>query len=157
MDTGEPNAAEGALRVDFYVLETAGNTARLKLACRVAEKAYLAGQSVLIWHTDAGELAELDTLLWTFSDRSFVPHELLPRGDAPYEAPVRLLAGGAPTAPVDIVINLADSMPPFLPLTRRVAEILDGEENRRQAGRTRFRAYRDQLGVTPAHHAIKGD
>jgi DNA polymerase-3 subunit chi len=57
---------------------------------------------------------------------------------------------------MDIIINLAAGVPPFLPLTRRVAEILDGEEGRRQAGRTRFKVYRE-LGVTPAHHAIKGD
>jgi DNA polymerase-3 subunit chi len=156
MDSDEPAGAESALRVDFYVLETTEPVARLKLACRVAEKAYLAGHSVLIWHTDPRELAELDTLLWTFNDRSFVPHELLTRADAPCEAPVRLQSAGAPPGPVDIIINLAADVPPFLPLTRRVAEILDGEEGRRQAGRARFKAYRD-LGVTPAHHAIKGD
>jgi DNA polymerase III subunit chi len=147
-------AEEPGLRVDFYVLEAAAPAARLKLACRVAEKAYLAGQSVLIWHTDRQELAELDTMLWTFSDRSFVPHELLPDGDAPSAAPVRLLAGSPPAAAVDIIINLATDMPPGLALTRRVAEIIDGDEGRRQAGRVRFRAYRE-LGLTPAHHTIK--
>ena len=49
--------------------------ARLKLACKLAEKAYLASQSVLVWHTDRGELEALDELLWTFADGSFVPHE----------------------------------------------------------------------------------
>ena len=32
-------------RVDFYVSEAAGADARLRLACRVAEKAYLAKQT----------------------------------------------------------------------------------------------------------------
>jgi DNA polymerase III subunit chi len=155
VDADEPAGATPALRVDFYVLEAASSTGRLKLACRVAEKAYLAGQSVLIWHTDPVELAQVDTLLWTFSDRSFVPHELLPRPDAPAEAPVLLLAGSPPAAPMDIIINLEPQMPP-VQLTRRVAEIVDGEESRRQAGRARFKAYRD-LGVTPAHHAITAD
>jgi len=149
-------AAEPALRVDFYVLEATAPQARLKLACRVAEKAYLAGQSVLIWHTDRQELAELDTLLWTFSDRSFVPHELLSSADAPCAAPVRLLAGSPPALPADIIINLAAEVPPSLALTRRVAEIVGGGEERLQAGRVRFRAYRE-LGVTPEHHSIKGD
>ncbi len=51
--------------------------ARLKLACRLAEKAYLARQRVLVWLEDAAELASFDELLWTFADRSFVPHEHL--------------------------------------------------------------------------------
>lgn len=150
----DPEAAEPALRVDFYVLEAAGGRGRLKLACRVAEKAYLAGQSVLIWHTDRQELAELDAMLWTFSDRSFVPHELLANADAPCGAPVRLLAGSAPSLPADIIINLSAEVPPALEVTQRVAEIVDGDETRRQAGRARFRAYRE-LGITPVHHSIK--
>jgi DNA polymerase-3 subunit chi len=159
MSEAEP-AADEALRVDFYVLEGDSTGGRLKLACRVAEKAYLAGQSVLIWHTDAQELAQLDVLLWTFSDRAFVPHERLERPDAPCEAPVRLLAGApdgpAATAAVDIIINLAAEMPPSLRMTRRVAEILDGDPARRQAGRARFKAYRE-LGASPATHSIKPD
>ena len=39
------------LRVDFYVLEEASSAGRLKLACRLAEKAYLAAQVALVWHT----------------------------------------------------------------------------------------------------------
>jgi DNA polymerase-3 subunit chi len=155
MSTETPEG-DSALRVDFYVLEEASPAGRLKLACRVAEKAYLAGQSVLVWHTDRSELATLDQMLWTFSDRSFVPHELLEHAGMPCEAPVRLVAGGTPSDPVDIIINLALELPPFLQLTRRIAEVLDGEETRRHAGRVRFKAYRE-LGLTPAHHAIKAD
>src|ERR1700754_1577590 len=66
-----------ALRVDFYVLQEASSAGRLKLACRLAEKAYLAAQVALVWHTDPRELKEFDELLWTFMDGSFVPHEML--------------------------------------------------------------------------------
>ncbi len=66
---------EPSLRVDFYILDDASATGRLKLACKLAEKAYLAAQSVLIWHSQPDELKALDELLWTFRDGSFVPHE----------------------------------------------------------------------------------
>src|ERR1700712_2443607 len=69
-----------ALRVDFYVLAEATAAGRLKLACRLAEKAYLAAQVALVWHTDPRELKELDDLLWTFMDGSFVPHDVLTPG-----------------------------------------------------------------------------
>jgi DNA polymerase-3 subunit chi len=143
------------LRVDFYVLQEASSAGRLKLACRLAEKAYLAAQVALVWHTDPRELKEFDELLWTFMDGSFVPHEILVPG-APVEAtPVLLSAGTPPPRTVDIIINLATEVPTCLGQTRRVAEIIDGDDSRRRAGRARFKAYRD-LGIQPASHNVQG-
>jgi DNA polymerase III subunit chi len=156
--SGDNAATSGSWqgRVDFYILEGPSSTARLKLACKLAEKAYLASQSVLVWHTDPAELKALDDLLWTFSDGSFVPHEALPSSGALAEAPVLLSSGVAPSANVDIIINLAMELPACLYRTRRVAEIIDGDDARRRAGRARFKAYRE-LGVQPASHNIRGD
>jgi DNA polymerase-3 subunit chi len=128
----------------------------LKLACRLAEKAYLAAQVALVWHTDVQELEAFDELLWTFMDGSFVPHEMLSAGASVAECPVILSAGTAPPTTVDIIINLAAEVPTCLSQTRRVAEIIDGDDARRRAGRTRFKAYRD-LGIQPASHNIRGD
>jgi DNA polymerase III subunit chi len=157
-DGSSPLAASGAWpgRVDFYILDQDSAAGRLKLACKLAEKAYLAAQTVLVWHTDPGELRAFDEMLWTFNDGSFVPHETLPTDGALSESPVQLSSGVALSANVDIIINLAPDLPPFLPKTRRVAEIIDGDELRRRAGRARFKAYRE-LGVQPASHNIRGD
>jgi DNA polymerase-3 subunit chi len=144
------------LRVDFYVLEESSAAGRLKLACRLAEKAYLAAQTALVWHTDLQELKAFDDMLWTFMDGSFVPHEMLNPGASSSETPVLLSAGTAPPATVDIIINLAPDVPTCLAQTRRVAEIIDGEDSRRRAGRARFKAYRD-LGIQPASHNIRAD
>jgi DNA polymerase III subunit chi len=181
-------------RVDFYVLEDAASSARLKLACRLAEKAYLASQRALIWHTDRAELQALDELLWTFAEGSFVPHEWLTsnsgaagsdthalESEYPGKAPVllsagspvplavdggeapgpdvvsgRSLLGNSPAAELDFVVNLAGEPPPFLHLTRRVAEIVDGDEARRRAARARFKAYR-ALGIEPATHTLRAE
>jgi DNA polymerase-3 subunit chi len=144
------------LRVDFYVLDESSAAGRLKLACRLAEKAYLAAQTALVWHTDVQELKAFDDLLWTFMDGSFVPHEMLTPAASVAECPVMLSAGNAPPATVDIIINLASEVPPCLAQTRRVAEIIDGDDSRRRAGRARFKAYRD-LGIQPASHNIRSD
>ena len=144
-------------RVDFYILEEPSPAGRLKVACKLAEKAYLSAQTVLVWHTDPAELRTFDEMLWTFNDGSFVPHEVLPASGAiPAETPVLLSLGVAPSANVDIVINLGPDLPTCLSQTRRVAEIIDGDDTRRRAGRTRFKAYRE-LGVQPASHNIRGD
>jgi DNA polymerase III subunit chi len=162
-DGSSPPAASGASptgnwqgRVDFYILEGQSPSGRLKLACKLAEKAYLAAQTVLVWHTDPVELKAFDALLWTFNDGSFVPHEALPENGASSDSPVLLSSGVTPSADVDIIINLAPDLPPCVSLTRRVVEIIDGDDTRRRAGRARFKAYRE-LGVQPASHNIRSD
>ncbi|MDE2450009.1 MAG: DNA polymerase III subunit chi [Gammaproteobacteria bacterium] len=148
-------AAEQSLRVDFYVTDGVAAAARLRVACRLAEKAYLASQRALIWHTDRAEIEAVDELLWTFADGSFVPHEWL-TSNAAAEAPVLLSAGAIPTGGFDFVVNLAAEPPPFLHLTRRIAEIIDGDAGRRRAGRVRFKAYRE-LGVEPSTHTLRAE
>jgi DNA polymerase III subunit chi len=152
--SGDSSPGADALRVDFYVLEEASSAGRLKLACRLAEKAYLAAQVALVWHTDPHELKEFDELLWTFMDGSFVPHEMVALGTSIQESPVLLSAGTPPPRTVDIIINLAPEVPACLGQTRRVAEIIDGDDTRRRAGRARFKAYRD-LGIKPASHVVR--
>lgn len=149
-------AAGTPLRVDFYVLEEPSGTARLRLGCRLAEKAYLTGQRALVRLSDPEELRTFDELLWTFMDGSFVPHDVLGASTTADDVPVLLSVGGVPARAFDIVINLAPDIPGCLAQTQRVAEIVDGEAARRRAGRARFKAYRD-LGVQPASHNIRAE
>ena len=48
-----------AQRVDFYVLAGSEARTRLKVACRIAEKAYLAGQRVFVWLDEPAATAAL--------------------------------------------------------------------------------------------------
>jgi len=140
--------------VSFYVLEDTSSAARLRLVCRIVEKAYRAGQNVLIWHTDAAELATLDELLWTFGDdRTFIPHELVSQG-APAEAPVLLTCGAAPASGIDVLVNLSATIPQIAERAARIIEVIDGDPERRESGRTRFRAYRE-LGCEPVSHNVR--
>jgi DNA polymerase-3 subunit chi len=145
-----------AARVDFYVLEEPSAKARLRLACRLAEKAYLAGQKVLIWNPDPAELGQLDELLWTFADGSFVPHETLPSSDAQSEAPVLLTTEAAPAGTIDLLINLGAEVPACHARAERLVDVIDGDESRRRAGRERFRAYRE-MGLQPETHKVRAD
>jgi DNA polymerase III subunit chi len=141
--------------VSFYILDDASDTARLKLVCRIVEKAHRAGQSVLVWHTEPDELARLDELLWTFGDdRGFIAHEMVLPGSSP-EAPVLLTTGAAPESGIDVLINLAAAVPQLAQRAARVIEVIDADPGRREAGRARFRAYRE-LGCDPVSHNIRG-
>jgi DNA polymerase-3 subunit chi len=147
--------ADEATRVDFYVTEGTAPRDRLRTACRVVEKAYLAGHTVLVWHTDLEELREFDELLWTFGDGTFVPHEAItPAGFA--SAPVLLTSATTPAAGIDVLVNLAPEVPECVASAARIAEFIDGDPDRRQAGRARFRTYKDR-GWTPTTHNLRAD
>jgi len=142
-------------RADFYVLEGSDARERLKFACRVVDKAFGAEQRVLVWLEDAAALQSFDDLLWTFAQDSFIPHEPVSPESNWEDAPV-LLSCGAPAPPgVDVLINLAERVPPAASGAARVIEIIDADPARRQAGRVRFKQYRDQ-GVEPTTHNIGG-
>lgn len=137
-------------RVDFYVLPTADAGARLRFACRLVEKAFLDEHRVRVRLDGDDELATFDDLLWTFSDRSFVPHERS-AGEAT-TAPVELAGPATPESePGDLLVNLGSDVPTGWSRYARIAEIVDADEARRQLGRNRFRYYRDQ-GLEPTTH-----
>jgi cytoskeletal protein CcmA (bactofilin family) len=51
-------SASSGTRVDFYVTQSDAPRERLRVACRVVEKAFQAGHTVLVWHTDIEELRD---------------------------------------------------------------------------------------------------
>ena len=130
--------------------------ARLKFACRIAEKAYLAEQRVFVWFDDALELQGFDELLWTFADRSFVPHENFSDAQQWRDTAVLLGCEAQPQQPFDMLLNLGSEVPAAAALAGRIAEIVDAEEPRRRAGRNRFRHYRDR-GLAPETHNIAAE
>jgi DNA polymerase-3 subunit chi len=140
-------------RVDFYLSEEAGEAARLRLACRIAEKAYLAKQKVVCYSDDAALLPRFDEMLWTFGDGSFVPHDTLTRDGAAADAPVVLTTGPLPSAHADVLINLSNGVPAFFEKFSRVAEFLDARPDIRASGRERFKAYRGK-SIEPQTHNV---
>jgi DNA polymerase-3 subunit chi len=139
-------------RVDFYVSADAGPDVRLRLACRVAEKAYLAKQKVVVLLDDPEALRRFDELLWTFGDGSFVPHDVVTQ-PGPCEAPVALTTGPLPAEHGDVLLNVSGAVPPFFDRFARVAEFLDARPEVRTAGRERFKSYRAQA-IEPQTHNV---
>jgi len=141
--------AERPQRVEFYVLAGEDDRARLKFACRLAERAALAGERMFVWLEQTEQLERFDELLWTFADRSFVPHEAYRDVQQWNEVPVLLGTGALPAQPYDVLLNLGARVPEEARHAARIVEIIDADEARRTAGRTRFRAYR-AAGLQPA-------
>ena len=143
-----------ATKVDFYVLGAADARARLLTACRLAEKAWDQGLRVAVRTSSPAEAADLDDLLWTFSDRSFVPHGTWPAEPAFAAATALLIGTGAlPESHRDVLVNLADEAPADPTRYGRVCEIVASDEDAKRRARVRYRAYRD-AGLEPATHNL---
>ena len=140
-------------QVDFYILQPGARHNRQGLGCRLAEKAWLQGHRVLI-HTDSEqESQQLDRLLWTFRQDSFIPHGLLHQAD-PAMTPVLIGHQDDPAGEHEVLINLSQRIPPFFSRFQRLAETLDQTPELLAAGRARYRHYQ-QRGYELRHHEIK--
>jgi DNA polymerase-3 subunit chi len=131
-------------RVDFAF----GAADRMRTACVVTRKRYMAGATVLAYSTDAQRLAAFDRLLWAFDPTSFVPHLSV---DDPWavDTPV-VLSARTPGAWLDRLpesvarpwlLNLDDHCPPDVNRFERVMEIVANGAEDRQLARLRWREY----------------
>jgi DNA polymerase-3 subunit chi len=117
-------------RVDFYILKSAAAQQRLAFACRLTEKAYLLNLRIVIVNDTMADAQTLDDLLWTFNERSFIPHQVC-------------LDETSVDPETKVYLTLEPATVP--------AEIIDADEERRRLGRERFKSYRD-LKVTLETH-----
>lgn len=138
-------------RVDFYVLSAEAPDARLRYACRLAERAVEQGCHVYIQTPD---VQRVDDMLWTFSDGSFLPHEIY-RGQPASHARVMVMLGPdtGPDSHRSLLINLVDGMPPDVNAYERIAEIVDVDPERKKNARDRYKQYREQ-GCTMESHNL---
>ena len=128
-------------QVDFYILPETAPRSRMLFACRLAEKAFALGHRVFVHAPGNGAARELDNLMWTFRDRSFLPHALAGE-DA--EVPVHIGHGAEPAEGFHLLINLGHEVPGFFSRFERVAEVVDGDAGHKAKGRERFRFYKDR-------------
>ncbi len=145
-------------RIDFYLLSSPQPDASERTACRLAEKAYRLKHAIYIHTHGQQQTVQIDKLLWTFRDGSFVPHQL--HGlDASSNSPVIIGHETSPdkelAAHHQLLINLDQTVPPFFSRFERIAEIVSADEQQRKAARERFRFYRDR-GYELQTHELAG-
>jgi DNA polymerase-3 subunit chi len=130
-------------RVDFYVLKSAAARQRWAFACRLTEKAYLKNLKIVIVSDTLADAQALDELLWTFNERSFIPHKVCLDEQSVDPATAVHLTVERALPEADLLVNLSQRLPPQFQRYGRIAEVIDADEERRRQGRERFKAYRD--------------
>ena len=140
-------------QVDFYVLKQGAPGNRLALTCRLVEHIRATrGFRILVHCPDPRQARELDRLLWTYRDESFLPHGLVGETD-PELTPILISADGHPEDEHQVLINLDREVPEFFSRFERLCEPLDHDPVVRDAGRKRYAYYRD-CGYPLKHHEV---
>jgi DNA polymerase-3 subunit chi len=139
-------------RVQFY--HNAENP--LGLACELATRAFAGGRKVALRVPDAASARQLDQMLWSFEQQSFVPHVM---AGSPLAAETPVIIGRA-DAPADwphaeILFNLADDIPAGFERFRMLVEIIGQSEAQKLPARARWKHYKQQDLPLQAFDAIR--
>ncbi len=140
-------------QVNFHILENEDYSGKLRYACRLVREAYRQGMKVNIRTSSPDQSSQLDAMLWTFSQGSFIPHaiigpERLKREDYPVQLGENVGAAPREDETVDMLVNLCQQPCPRPEQYARVDEVVCSEPADKQAARDRFRDYRSQ-GIEP--------
>ena len=139
-------------RIDFYVLKDGSTVDRFGLSCRLIERIRAEDRRILVHCPDRSQAQQLDRLLWTFREDSFLPHGLVGETD-PELTPILISADGEPRGEDQVLINLGLEVPEFFSRFERLCEPLDQDPAVRAAGRKRYAYYRD-CGYPLQHHQV---
>jgi len=129
--------------------------------CRLARKARSAGKRLVIYSSDEQLLAELDRQLWTFSEFDFLAHCTAADRLAPH-TPIILLGGAAEDAENqalphhEVLVNLDHQWPPHFGRYERLIEVVTTDTSDREAGRRRWKFYKDRGYALTSHDQAKG-
>lgn len=133
-------------RIDFH----SNIPDKIGYACRLARKAQLARNRLVLLTDDAAQLDALNAALWTFSAVDFLPHVAAGDALAPHTPIVLTDSDSAPLPHYEILVNLSRRMPAQFARFERVIELVSAAPDDAAAGRQRYASYRQQA-CQPQH------
>ena len=133
-------------KISFYLFEKSPER-QVESTCRLCRKILRQPAKIWIYCPDPKIQQQLDERLWSFDPTSFLAHGV-----------------EQPDAPICISANLPDSTDWIVfnfnnqPLDRatefsHIIEIVENDEQAKQIGREKFKAYRT-LGIAPQTHKL---
>ncbi len=126
-------------RIDFYQLNPAGPDAG-QVVCALCQKAWDAGQKVLLLTADEQQSAELDELLWTWRDDSFLPHDREEQDGL--ITPILVTHQADPRGERQCLINLSNGIPQWFAQFDRVLELV--HEDNKTLARKHYAFYKER-------------
>lgn len=136
--------------IDFYTHVSD----RLDVATRIVAKAHAAHGSVRVLTPDAATTEALDRRLWLLPPIGFLPHCSTDSPVAP-DTPILIGHSLEHAGPSAVLVNLHSAPPPFFSRFERVAEIVGTDDADVQAGRDRWKFYKER-GYELRPHNLSG-
>lgn len=128
-------------QVDFYLLKQINLSACYRFSCRFAEQAYQADQALYYLVDTIEQAQQLNDLLWTWRDISFIPHCL----DGS-EAVEKIRIGTC--APLSLekyfLVNLTPQVLDFFTDFVVVVEIVPDESHAKRCAREKYKIYQQK-------------
>ena len=137
-------------RIDFYLTQTSNERQRVVTACHLVEKVNKLRHHVFIYTDKEEQVQQLDELLWTFRDGRFLQQTTRDAANANRHSVV-IGSRHQEDSAHDVMIILTGSVPDCFSRFERVAEIVGGIEDEKQAARQRFKFYRDRGYALETH------
>lgn len=134
--------------IDFYT----GADDPLDVAARLAAKAWQQCGHVRVLTPDPATTDALDRRMWIVPATGFLPHCRLASPLRP-ETPVIVDEALEHEGPACVLVNLHPEPPPFFSRFERLADIVGRDPRSAEAGRRRWKFYRDR-GYEMQHHAL---
>lgn len=145
-----------ATQVDFYHLHSDSVRQMQLFCCRLVDKAWQLGHTVCILAADAEQASQLDDLLWTWRDDSFLPHGLAASSDSQRD-PVIITHTVHDVVQTDLLVNVGNSSitehASLIAGAGRIAEIINQDPFVKQQGRIRY-SYYDKAKYSLKYHEI---
>ena len=133
--------------VTFYQLpqDLHDQSVQMQVICRVIQKIHQVTGSVGVL-CEGSALKQLDDLLWTFSQGSFIPHAI-----APSDEPVLLSDDIARIPPDRVLVLTVAQLPHKMPDFSRIVDFILPDPASVQHARQRYRAFQNQGHTLTVH------
>ncbi|MBU2546726.1 MAG: DNA polymerase III subunit chi [Pseudomonadota bacterium] len=127
--------------ISFYLIPEPSLEGKLRFACRLIEKIYTQHQ-IYVQTSSVAIATQLNDMLWTFRDISFVPHELFD-STKKQNAPVQIGHHAQCPEQTNIVLNLTEQLPIEQASVTRIIEIVGTDETDKIQSREKFKQYKE--------------
>lgn len=134
------------VKVSFYLFETSPER-QVESTCRLCRKISRQAAKIWIYCPDQAIQQQLDERLWSFDPSSFLAH-----GIDQFDAPI-CISAQRPTDLQWIVFNFNNQALEPNDHFSHIIEIVENDEQAKQIGREKYKAYR-RLGLSPQTHKL---
>jgi DNA polymerase-3 subunit chi len=137
----------------FHHFESIERKDFLVYVCKLIEIGYKKNINPIFIRTNTQKQAEeLDKLLWTFRQESYVPHTIVDKDKNTQPVQIGWVDNEIENA--EVIINLSDGMPDTSNHLKKIHEIIENIDEKKEKARERWKKYKSIGFSIKAHKVI---